>query len=96
MHLITSVPAAQIQEQSVEAMKVIPQEQMAERIVEQVVAVPRWNHHRDSPEARPTLTQEPQQRLNGQLRASYLRRSQQTGVPRLSLFQAMQHSIWAP
>ena len=65
MHLITSVPAAQIQEQSVEAMKVIPQEQMAERIVEQVVAVPRWNHHRDSPEARPTLTQEPRQRLNG-------------------------------
>ena len=40
MHLITSVPAAQIQEQIVEAMQVIPQEQVAERIVEQIVAVP--------------------------------------------------------
>ena len=39
MHIITSVPVPQIQEQIVEAIEVIPQEQMAERIVEQIVDV---------------------------------------------------------
>ena len=38
--MITSVPVPQIQEQIVEAIKVIPQEQMAERVVEQIVDVP--------------------------------------------------------
>ena len=39
MHLSLSVPVPHIQEQIVEAIKVIPQEQMAERIVEQIVDV---------------------------------------------------------
>ena len=41
MHLIVvAVPVPQIQEQIVEVIKVIPQEQMAERIVVQIVDVP--------------------------------------------------------
>ena len=40
MHLITSVPVPRLQEQIVEVIKVIPQEQLSKRMVEQVVDVP--------------------------------------------------------
>ena len=40
VHLITSVPVPQIQEQNVDLIKVIPQEQMSKRILEQFVGVP--------------------------------------------------------
>ena len=40
VHLITSVPVPQIQEQIVDVIKVIPQEQMSKRLVEQIVDVP--------------------------------------------------------
>ena len=40
MHLIISVPLPQILEQIAEVMKVIQQEQISKRIVEQIVDVP--------------------------------------------------------
>ena len=40
VHMITSVPVPQIQEQNVDVIKVIPQEQMSKRIPEKFVGVP--------------------------------------------------------